>query len=134
MLLILLVLYCFFPTVALSRDDTYRPFAYAQKCLSSGSAALGVEIDIQNCYRSDLDMADAELNRVYRSVLINLKNARERTRLRISERKWLADRDKRCWPNQGGDEGQLGVDKSLRCLITETDRRTVWLKNNFRAR
>ncbi|HTD23627.1 MAG TPA: lysozyme inhibitor LprI family protein [Terriglobales bacterium] len=53
------------------------------------------EVERATCYDPALAKLDVELNRVYQSLLKKLSPA-EKEDLRAEERKWLADRDKRC--------------------------------------
>jgi uncharacterized protein YecT (DUF1311 family) len=99
-----------------------------QRCLNTGDAAKGVTLAMLDCMTSEHHRQDARLNQTYAAVMTRLSSARKMV-LRVSERRWLVDRDAECRRQAKPDEG--GTIWSLTmsgCLIDATIQRTIWLE------
>lgn len=67
----------------------------------------GVMPEIQDCIRAEFEYQDAYLNRVYEVLMMRLEE-RMKISLRDEQRKWIAERDKRCaYDPESGQAGRL---------------------------
>lgn len=100
-------------------------------CMDTGEAARGSMDAMIQCLMDDLDRKDDELNEVYRATRNGLGPA-ARHQLQVSERRWIAARDKKCLNQAEQDGAGVWVQDSTiswyGCLIGETERRIKWLK------
>jgi uncharacterized protein YecT (DUF1311 family) len=100
-------------------------FAADNDCDQSDTSQTGMN----RCAAKDADVADAELNQVYRQ-LGNKSEAHEKELLRDAERAWVAFRDKECAYENIADEGGSIYPMSVaNCLAEKTRARTKELKN-----
>jgi uncharacterized protein YecT (DUF1311 family) len=91
------------------------------------------------CLFAALDDADADLNRVYRSVIAELRrqsgaragqgDPEPVRRLREEQRQWLLTRDAQCRERNLGREGPLWAPVRVRCLGEISGQRTRELTN-----
>lgn len=99
-----------------------------RQCMASGDAAIGVTAAMLDCIGAENARQDARLNAAYKRAMARLDPA-GKTRLRQSERAWIAQRDSRCEKaaaSEGGGSmaGLLYAD----CVLQETARRAGWLE------
>jgi len=107
----------------------------AQACSSAG-------MENQNeCLRALLPAADARMNRIYRSLITEMRrvegvatNAADPAsvqRLRIAQRSWLAERDTECRQRGRGTEGARWARPRVACLGEFATRRANELADQF---
>ena len=89
---------------------------------------MGVMPAMFDCGRNELSRQDEVLNDTYRAVRKNLAPAKQK-QLQDLERRWIAQREKKC--NAQADElgGQDGTLSWYGCMIAETEQRIAWLKD-----
>ena len=106
-----------------------RYSATYNECLSTGDAAQGVTSGIMDCNGAEIDRQDARLNQAYKMVMMRL-SAQQRSKLRLSERSWIGQRDARCRraaaPEAGGT---LAAIIYSGCILDETIERMIWLES-----
>ena len=78
-----------------------------------------------DCITTDMDRADAALNRWYRQAMRHLPPERAAI-LRADERRWIDQRRARC---QAASQSPIPTPEinRMRCLVRETDRRTAFI-------
>ncbi|WP_369936058.1 lysozyme inhibitor LprI family protein [Xanthomonas tesorieronis] len=84
------------------------------------SAAAGVTPAMQDCIDTEYAYQDGRLNTVYKALMAKLEDA-ERSALRERQRKWIADRDEKCFYDP--DSGQAGRVDAAECRLDMTDKR-----------
>ena len=105
-----------------------RLSAEYRQCFATGDAARGVTSAMMSCTGEEIDRQDARLNRTYRTAMMRLKPA-AKARLRASERRWIAERDRGCRRSARTFEGGTAAGLSYSgCILDETVRRTMWLE------
>lgn len=99
--------------------------------LSAQCENKGTTADVTSCYGEEYKKADAELNRIYKSVLKDLNSA-DVPGLRKAQRAWVVYRDAQCnaeyalWG--GGTGGSAG---HLHCLLSLTQQRISYFKEFY---
>lgn len=98
-------------------------------CMESGDAAQGITSGIMDCTGAENTLQNARLNQAYNTVMARLP-ARQQAALRTSERNWIKRRDERC--REAADEAGGGSASGIiysSCILNETIKRTIWLKD-----
>ena len=115
------------PAVAASPADPvqarYTP-AY-DKCLAAptGQSTMGM-ID---CTNGELQVQDARLNAAYRKTMASL-NARQKAKLQVAQRAWVAFRDAECASYEDEDWGTISRINASACVLHMTVQRTMDLE------
>ena len=105
-----------------------RYSAVYDRCLATGDAARGVTSAMMSCTGAEIERQDARLNQAYRMAMMRLTPA-ARTRLRASERRWIAQRDRGCRRSARTYEGGTAAGLNYSgCILDETVKRTMWLE------
>jgi len=82
-----------------------------------------VQIELNYCANRDFEAADSKLNALYRG-LFGQSDAKGRDRLKASERKWIAWRDKACTVETASDAGgSIAPMEYSNCLTEKTKAR-----------
>lgn len=102
-----------------------QPTALVQ-CLSSGDARSGIMSAMIACFDNEYSRKDDILNSRYQAVMAILSR-NERQTLKISERRWIDQRDQTCKAQSRKTGGQDGEIEWRDCPIGETDKRIAWL-------
>lgn len=89
--------------------------------LSAGLLIVSAPAYAQNTRDAELAASDAELNKVYRTLMTQL-GKEDQTALRASQRAWLSFRDLDC---------NVGWADRRDCLIARTDERVEQLRNSL---
>ncbi|MFC3658068.1 lysozyme inhibitor LprI family protein [Xanthomonas hyacinthi] len=84
------------------------------------SAAAGVTPTMQDCIETEYAYQDGRLNTVYKALMAKLGDA-EKNALREQQRKWIADRDEKCFYDP--DSGQAGRVDAAECRLDMTAKR-----------
>lgn len=86
---------------------------------------LTVQMELNECAGANYAAADKALNVLYRRAMALQKDANARSRLRASERDWIARRDKSCADETGTQEegGSIWPMEMNLCLQKKTDER-----------
>lgn len=84
------------------------------------SAAAGVTPTMQDCIDTEYAYQDGRLNTVYKALMAKLGDA-EKNALRDQQRKWIADRDEKCFYDP--DSGQAGRVDAAECRLDMTAKR-----------
>jgi uncharacterized protein YecT (DUF1311 family) len=84
------------------------------------SAAAGVTPTMQDCIDTEYAYQDGRLNTVYKALMAKLGDA-EKNALREQQRKWIADRDEKCFYDP--DSGQAGRVDAAECRLDMTAKR-----------
>lgn len=97
-------------------------------CTNTGDAARGVTPAMMECLGAELERQDARLNQAYKMVMNRLPQKRK-TALRMSQRKWIRDRDAKCKRAYDAAGGGTASGLELQgCKTSETIRRTIFLE------
>jgi uncharacterized protein YecT (DUF1311 family) len=97
-------------------------------CLNSGDAAQGVQPAMNACAADEYIRQDGRLNQAYVMVMKRLKPARKNN-LRMSQRKWIKQRDITCKAEMAEYEGGSIAPLIFHsCMTNETIERTMWLE------
>jgi uncharacterized protein YecT (DUF1311 family) len=91
------------------------------------------QFDLNQCAGANADAADAALNVVYKRLLQVHPDTASVTRLKKSERAWVAYRDKACASEVGpqADGGSIWPMEMSNCLETKTAARLRELKHQL---
>ncbi len=91
------------------------------------------QYDLDQCAGANADAADAALNVAYKKLLRLHPDVASVTRLRKSERAWMAYRDKECASEVGpqADGGSIWPMEMSNCLETKTAARLRELKHEL---
>lgn len=118
------------PAGAETQAEVERRYsAEYNRCLASGDAARGVTVAMMDCNGAEIELQDAQLNQAYRMVMQRLSPP-GKAQLRVSERAWIVQRDRRCRRSARTDQG--GTIAGLTyggCILDATMRRTMWLEH-----
>jgi uncharacterized protein YecT (DUF1311 family) len=83
-------------------DDAATTRASYDSCLKE---AAGVVPAMQDCIDTEYAFQDKRLNKAYQARMATLGKD-EQVSLRLVQRKWIADRDKQCAPDDAPGQGQ----------------------------
>lgn len=84
------------------------------------SAAAGVTPTMQDCIETEYTYQDGRLNTVYKALMAKLGDE-EKNALRDQQRKWIAERDEKCFYDP--DSGQAGRVDAAECRLDMTAKR-----------
>jgi len=84
------------------------------------SAAAGATPAMQDCIAAEYEYQDGRLNTVYKALMAKLGEDEQKT-LREQQRKWIADRDEKCFYDP--DSGQAGRLDAAECRLDMTANR-----------
>lgn len=99
-----------------------------RQCMATDDAAGGVTSAMLDCIGAETERQDVRLNLGYRQAMARLDPA-GRTRLRQSERAWLARRDTRCRKASASEGGGSAAGLVYAdCILQETAVRAAWLE------
>jgi uncharacterized protein YecT (DUF1311 family) len=98
-----------------------------------------IAADQQTCLRTSLAAADKRLDGIYRALIVELRRKENAgsgqpasvTKLRASQREWLASRDAECRRRGRGKEGALWAYPRVHCLAQFSDQRANELSDEF---
>jgi uncharacterized protein YecT (DUF1311 family) len=98
-----------------------------------------ITADQQTCLRTSLAAADKRLSGIYRALIVELRRKENAgsgepasvTKLRASQREWLANRDAECRRRGRGKEGALWAYPRVHCLAQFSDQRANELSDEF---
>ena len=112
------------PSPADPVEARYTP-AY-DACLASpdGVSTYGMIV----CTQKELDLQNARLNAAYGKVMRSL-NSRQKAKLQVAERAWVAFRDAECASYQDEDWGSISRVISAGCVLHMTVQRTMDLEH-----
>ncbi|TGX40871.1 DUF1311 domain-containing protein [Sphingomonas naasensis] len=97
-------------------------------CMAHGDAASGVTSAMLDCIAAETARQDARLNRAYKAAMA-ARDPAGRTRLRQSERAWIARRDARCQKASASEGGGSAAGLVYAdCVMQETVARAGWLE------
>lgn len=98
-----------------------------KKCMATGEAGHGVTAAIRDCLHEEIARQDEKLNVSYRAIMARL-NAKQRRKLRSSERHWLAglnaDCEKMAYADVDGTASLILYDG---CVLSMRQQRSAWL-------
>lgn len=99
------------------------------------------QADQEACVRTTLAAADMRMNRIYRSLIVEMRRQEGVTagqgdpasvqRLRVAQRAWLVYRDTECRRRGKGKEGRLWAAPRVACLGEFSAQRANELADNF---
>lgn len=90
------------------------------KCMDMSG---GVTANMLDCMGEEGRYQDQRLNRAYHALM---SKVRDKQGLRLSERRWIADRDARCRP--AADGGTAAEVTSQDCYVSETAKQAAQLE------
>jgi uncharacterized protein YecT (DUF1311 family) len=88
------------------------------------------EYDVAACSERELKRADRALNSAYREAKKSIQKFRQKD-LRRVQRAWIAYRDAKCNFLYHKESGSAGLGAASECMLNETLKRTVELKNIY---
>ena len=113
---------CAAPAFAQSDDEIdARLSARYDRCMNVAETT----VEMVKCNTDELVGRDADLNRVYRTLMAQ-SNATTATGFRRSQRAWLSTRDSDCAAEAG--QGSIARVNMAQCVLRKTVERTLWLE------
>lgn len=113
---------CAAPAFAQSDEEIdARLSARYDRCLNVAETT----VEMVKCNADELVGRDADLNRVYRTLMAQ-SNTTAATGFRRSQRAWLSTRDSDCAAEAG--EGSIARVNMAQCVLRKTVARTLWLE------
>ena len=94
-------------------------------CMNARDARNGVQSAMNDCAQKEYSRQDDRLNTLWKSVMQSRKPD-QRTSLRLSQRRWIASRDKIC-KSEEEYMGSLDIMIYYNCMTSETIKRSKFL-------
>ena len=113
---------CAAPAFGQSDDEIdARLSARYDRCMNVAETT----VEMVKCNTDELVGRDADLNRVYRTLMAQ-SNATAAAGFRRSQRAWLSTRDSDCAAEAG--QGSIARVNMAQCVLRKTVERTLWLE------